>query len=180
MIAEIGAGRLRLVGADDVARRLLDVLNDLQQVLHDLLELSRNKLTALREADADALQRAAELEALCIERLVGVHDRRRAVLAELAQTLHWPGARSATLTQISGRLEEPLASALRARSEGLRAMALDMEKNNRLAAAVARGLHEHLRGVFADLARACETQQVYDSRGQAEAVRDRLWVDAIG
>jgi hypothetical protein len=159
---------------------LLDVLSTLHELLNQLLELARDKLDAMRHADALALHRCAAEECGVLERLLDQEHSRNAALARLAQTLHWNDPAPLRLADIAQRLPEPLSSRLRARTAGLRRTADELRQKNRLAAEVARHLHDHIRAVFEDLARVNQESVVYGPRGNHEQRTNQTWVDAVG
>lgn len=162
------------------ARALGEALSELQPALRRLIDLSRVKLEALRKADATALVRCAREEGELLQTVQLIERRRRAVLARLAQQLQWPSAVSAPLSHLAERLPEPISSVIRARITPLRDLASTLEKTNRLAASVARNLHQHLRALFAEVARANQETVVYGPLGQLETRTTRAWVDAVG
>lgn len=176
-VPDLGAARTTV---ELEARALADTLSELQPALRRLIELSERKLAALRRADAGALARCAQAEKELLDSLQLIERRRHAVLARLAQQLRWPPAAGATLSQIADRLPEPISSVIRVRIAPLRDLASHLEKTNRLAASVARGLHQHLRALFADVARASQETVVYGPHGQPEMRTTRAWVDAVG
>jgi hypothetical protein len=172
-----GAARAAL---DAEARALAETLSELQPALRRLIELSERKLAALRRADTEGLTRCAQEEKELLQSVQLLERRRHAVLARLAQQLRWPPAAGATLSHIADRLHEPISSVIRARIAPLRDLASTLEKTNRLAASVARNLHQHLRALFADVARANQETVVYGPLGQPEMRTTRAWVDAVG
>jgi len=165
---------------DEQVGDLLAVLSTLHQLLKRLLQLARAKLDAMRRADALALQRCAAEECGLLERVFAHEVRRNAALARLAQTLHWDDAPRARLSEIAQRLPEPFSSRLRARTAGLRRTANDLRQKNRLAADVARHLHDHIRAVFDDVARVNQESVVYGPSGKHEHRTNETWVDAVG
>ncbi len=172
-----GAGRAAL---EVEARALVEALSELQPALRRLIDLSRGKLDALRRADTAALMRCAREEGELLQGVELLERRRRAILARLAQQLQWPPAVSAPLSQLADRLPEPISSVIRARITPLRDLAVTLEKTNRLAASVARNLHQHMRALFAEVARASQETVVYGPLGQLETRTTRAWVDAVG
>jgi hypothetical protein len=64
--------------------------------------------------------------------------------------------------------------------QGLRGVAEELQKKNRLAAEVARKLQSHIRDVFAAIAQATQETVVYGRNGQYEQATARQWVDAVG
>lgn len=169
-------------GADlsSSCRALIDCLAVLHDVLKQFVEQSDRKLSALREADAEAMHRGAAREAELLEKVQEHRRARNAILARLAQGLQWPGVRSARLGKIAERIPEPFSSILRARTVALRELATTLEQKNKLAALVARNLQTHVRGMFADIASATLESVVYGPNGNHEQTRKQSWVDAVG
>jgi len=84
------------------------------------------------------------------------------------------------LSVVADRLCEPFCSQIRARIAGLQASATALYEKNRLASAVARNLHEHIRAVFEDVARGNRESVVYGPNGKHEQRDKQAWVDAVG
>ncbi|MBU0616148.1 MAG: flagellar protein FlgN [Planctomycetes bacterium] len=159
---------------------LLEALSALHEMLKQLLELARAKLVAMRAADAAALQRCAARECGVLERVFEQERRRDAVLARLAQSLHWDCAAPPRLSEIAGKLPEPFSSRLRAKTAGLRQTANELRRENGVAAEVARHLHKHIRAVVEDIARVNQESVVYGPSGKHEQRTNQTWVDAVG
>jgi hypothetical protein len=162
------------------ANELLEVLSLLHTMLQRLLELAGVKLSAMRTADAAALQRCAAQECDVLARLFEEEGRRDAVLARLAQSLPGEELRGARFSDIAERLPEPFGSRLRARTAGMRRTVEELRRRNRLAAEVARHLHDHIRAVFEDVARVNQESVVYGPSGKHEQRTKQSWVDAVG
>jgi hypothetical protein len=161
-------------------RELGQHLSDLQTALQQLSDLAADKLAALRRADTEALQACAAREEQLLREVFRSEPSRKAALARVAQTLLLADAARAQLNDIVARLPEPQASSWRARSVALRDIAAELQRKNRLAAGVARNLHSHIRGIFADVATAAQESVVYGPQGQHAAGCPRCWVDAVG
>jgi len=171
---------LRLTASGDELAELLTSLNDWLAQLRQLVALSQRKLAALRTADTPALEQLAGEEGERVRELLAAGTARAAVLARVAQSL--PGGPPARLTlgTLAERLDEPAASVLRAKSVALREAATELQRKNAVVAQVARNLQGHIRGVFAELAKATQESVVYGAGGQPEASGRRCWVDAVG
>jgi hypothetical protein len=173
--------------ADAESSRLAARLNDLlatlsssHELLKQLLELAGRKLAAMRSADTETLQQCAADESEVLRLMFENEQERDAVLARLAQSLHWRDSRAPSLTDITARAPEPFSSRLRAKTTGLRQIAAALKEKNRLAAAVARNLHKHIRAVFDDVARVNQESVVYGPNGRHEQRSKQSWVDAVG
>jgi flagellar biosynthesis/type III secretory pathway chaperone len=161
-------------------RDLTARLAELHAALTQLTELATDKLAALSRADAPGLQSCAAREEEILREVFRSEPRRKAALARVAHSLPGSAPAPLRLKDIAGRLPEPLASSLRARSTALQARAAELQRKNRLAGRVAQNLQAHIRGIFADVAAAAQESLVYGPQGQHETGRPRCWVDAVG
>ena len=174
----IAGGAHRLIAG--AARELGQQLASLHAALKSLAELATTKLAAMRRADTAELERCAAREEALLREVVCSEQGRRALLARVAQELQYPEPARASLTDLTERLPEPLASSFRARNAALRETALELQRKNRLAAGVAHNLQSHLRGVFAEVAGIAQQPVGYGPQGQQAVGRPRCWVDAVG
>ncbi|MFH1747505.1 MAG: flagellar export chaperone FlgN [Planctomycetota bacterium] len=163
-----------------LANQLNESMAGLQKLLRQLLDMAQEKLTAIRGADAQTLQRCTADEAALLEQILDGQEQRRAILARTAQCLRVSPASGRSLEQMADHLAEPHSSALRARNAALRQIALELQEKNKLVAQVAHNLQSHIRGVFAELARANQESIVYGPEGQHEQRNARSWLDAVG
>lgn len=155
-------------------------LADLHARLKELVALTDEKLSALKRADVAALDACAIREQVLVKDVLTREEQRNAILARVAQCLPSKPRPGAGLTEIADLLPEPAASALRARSVALRGLATELQRKNRIAADVARNLQTHIRGIFAEVAKAAQESVVYGSSGQHELSSVRRCVDAVG
>lgn len=164
----------------DAVDALLESLTGLHARLSRLGDLADLKLAALRDADALRLNDLASDEAAELEALAADDAAREAALARVAHGL--PGAVNSPrrLTEIAESFSEPLRSKILGKSEGLRAMANRLAEKNRLVADVARGLHNHVRGIFAEVAKVNQEAVVYGKDGREHQRTSKSWVDAVG
>lgn len=170
-------------GAADLPAQIETLLRSttaLHALLSRLSELATEKLAAMRTADAAALQACAVRECETLERLFAREQERDAVLARLAQSLHWQAPAPPRLSEIAEKIAEPFSSRLRAKIAGLRQTAEELQRKNRLAAEVARHLHKHLRAIFEEIAGVNPETVVYGPDGQQEPRATKTWVDAVG
>lgn len=165
---------------DAQAAELMAALDEAHDSLRRLLALAKEKLAAIRTADTVELKRVAERECEELQRLFERERRRDATVARLAQTLHCDSEQRPRVSELADRMHEPFSSRLRAKTEGLRATAGLLQQRNRVAAGVARSLHQHIREVFEDVARVNRETIGYRPDGQYERQRTDSWVDAIG
>lgn len=163
-----------------LARELAENLDALRDLLKQLLDLSGDKLAAIRGADHAALQRCAAREGGLLEEVRRVEQQRAAILARAAQHLLLPPSATQRVGALADHFPAPGATLLRAKNAALRQVAAQLQQKNSLVAAVAQNLQTHLRAIFADVARAAQETVVYGPKGQPEARNTRSWVDAVG
>lgn len=169
--------------AAQTLRELLESLARWQELLRQLEELADHKLSALRAADASALQSCARREAALLPALARAGREREALLARLAQGLRDASLSKARLGRIAERFPEPARSSIRARSMALREIASRLDRKNRIAAAVARKLQGHVRAVLAELTGTSHEPVAYGRGGEVQTpagAAARVWVDAVG
>lgn len=159
--------------------RLMELLGEWQSQLDRLVELAGDKLVAMRQADTAALETYARAEEQQLQLLLEAQRERAVILARVAQQRLRNGGTAARLTDIADALEEPHASALRARSVGLQRAAADLQEKNRLAVAVARNLNKHLQSFFSEIVSARRERVGYAKNGSEQHVNDGNWFDAL-
>lgn len=175
---------LRVRSDDGIGRapvdELLHYLGTLHASLKNLVTLANEKLAALRRADAAALVDCATREGVLVRDVLLGEQQRDALLARVAQRLPAEAGEVTTVSALAACLPEPVSSSLRARGAALRAVATELQRKNRVVAAVAQNLQAHIRGIFAELAKATQETLVYGAKGQPEASSTRCCVDAVG
>ncbi len=163
-------------GFDVLVRSLDELLGSLRR----LDELASTKLTAMRSADAKLLEQCAMDEGEVLRTVLAQGPNRGALLAAVAQRMLGAVGPPPTLQTLSNALPEPQASILRAKSRVLEGVTAELQRKNRLAGEVARRLHSHIRGIFADVAKASEPPVGYGPRGSGAPAGASCYVEAIG
>lgn len=166
--------------ATETLRELDGYLARLHAALRELLELAGEKLAALRKADGRALQHCALREELLVRDVLFGEQQREALLARVAQGLRLPGCPPGGLTEILEHVPEPWQSSWRARGVGLRQVATELQRKNRIVSQVAHNLHWHIRSLFASVAQVAQESVVYGANGTHETSVKQCWVDAVG
>lgn len=164
----------------DTCGTLLEELVSHQDALRGLLGMSERKLESLRRADTIALHTISQEETEAVDAIASLDARRNAVLARLAQLVPDTVPQRPRLSEIAAVVPEPFSSQILAKTLGLRDLAEKLQRKNRLAAAVARGLQDHIRAVFAEAASANCEAVAYGRNGKADERVNRNWVDAVG
>ncbi len=162
------------------ADRLDACLGQLHGHLKTLLACADEKVGALRSADSAALQSISEREAQQLHAVFHAEQERKAILARLAQAMPDAALEQATLKELIPLLPEPTASRIQARSQGLREISKRLQEKNGFVADVAQRLQQHIRDVFADVAKANQESIVYQQDGRHRIDETRNWIDAVG
>jgi flagellar biosynthesis/type III secretory pathway chaperone len=166
--------------AEPAARALLAALGTLHGLLKQLVEVAGQKLTALRRADSPGLNECTKRELALLQQVYQAEQERNATVARLAQALQCPELRAGPLRLLVARVAEPLHSHLQAKMAGLREVAAALRQKNEVAGRVAHDLQVHIRGIFAELAKAQQETVGYGPAGQQRATAARVMVDALG
>lgn len=182
-IIQLPSPTTRVDGHDDRVQAyddLFETLGSLHGRLARLGDLAESKLAAMRAADASRLHELAAEEAAELEALAAEDVRREAALARVAQGMPDRASARPRLAEVAETFSEPQRSKILGKSEGLRAMATRLAEKNALVADVARGLHNHVRGVFAEVAKVNQEAVVYGKDGREHQRTSKSWVDAVG
>lgn len=155
-------------------------LDELLASLRQLDALASEKLAALRQADSKRLEACAAEEGELLAAVLAQGPRRGALLADVAQRLLGDVRGAPTLAMLAERLPEPQASNLRAKSLLFEKVTGELQRKNRLAGQVARKLQEHVRGIFADVAKSAQTQVGYGKSGPSVLAGASCYVEAVG
>lgn len=165
----------------EIAQRdLVENLAALDDLLRKLVDLSREKLAAMRKADSKQMHALTKREERLLVEVHACQSAREAIATRLAQSLNRPALRVASVSRLSEELKEPVASVLRARAISLRTRSEELQRTNGIVAHVAHAMHGHISEVFGSIARFMQEAVVYGPRGRHEAQRTRTMVDAIG
>jgi hypothetical protein len=166
--------------ADDTFAALDAQLATFHNALKQLLDVSCDKLAAIRRADTQALRGCAIREEELLREVLFGEQQRGAVLARVAQHLHCDNLEQHALAEIAARAPEPWGSVLQAKTLALRKTAEELQRKNGVVRDVAQNLQSHIRSIFANVAKAAQETVVYGAQGQHEASETRSWVDAVG
>ena len=166
--------------AETASHVLLAALGTLHGLLKELVEVAGQKLTALRRADSPGLNDCTKRELTLLQQVYRAEQERSAAVARLAQALLCPELRTGPLRLLVARVTEPLHSQLQAKMVGLREVAAALRRKNEVAGRVAHDLQAHIRGIFAELAKAQQETVGYGPAGQQRATAARVMVDALG
>ena len=162
------------------AGRLLAVIDELYGHYQRMVKLADDKLSALRGADVAELNRCTAEEGRWLREMLTASDDSPAILARLAQSMRAFGPPGMRLTEIAAAVQEPHRSRIAAKTRGLQELAHALAEKNKLAAAVARGLHTHVRSVFAAVAQAGQESIGYARDGREKHTNQNAILDAVG
>ena len=167
-------------GLSHLLARLMAALGGWHRQLSDLVQITEQKLSAMRRADITAMHACMQEESTALQTIAAGEQERRAILAAVAQRLHLPADATPQLSKIAERLAEPESSHLRAKTLGLQELAERLKKRKSLAAVVARSLQSHVRAALAEVSGVNQSSIGYGPSGRAEQRITRSWVDAVG
>jgi hypothetical protein len=137
---------------DLLARDLVRLLGDLTGLHGEMAMHMRDKLAAVRRADAARIQSITARENLLAEKAAEREGLRRAITARLLKSLGRPatdaGGRPVTLSRLAEMLEEPRRSQLLVAASGLREKVLEINGMHRTVSLVTSEMLNHLGEVL--------------------------------
>jgi len=166
-------------------KRLRDLVRlfDTLRLLHEeLFRVTDSKIDAMRHADTGAIQAAGENEQLIVTRLKEREGLRKQLMEAIGQDLGIAknAARLLTVSQLATRLPEPERGLVVSAASRLQAAMTKSSQANRVAAAVAREVVQHMKWVFAAVRPAETALHGYTGRGQTIANTDASLFEIVG
>ncbi len=152
-------------------RELATLLSEMTLLHESLLHATRSKLGAMRTATTQAVQQQAAVERDLARRIAEREGLRRALMDRIgaALSIEPARARQLTLSQLAQRVEEPQRSRLQVLGEGLRRVASEIARINRVCALVGQEMLAHFRAVHAAITEGLVPREVYARPGAAVA-----------
>lgn len=149
---------------------LVGVLEQLVALLGSLHESVREKLDAMRRADADQMAAASTREGELSGRVAKLYRHRHAIVSELCRLVDFPPVRNPsdiTLRALSERLEPAVRQRLMKLAATLRDKMLAVAEANRVVEMVSRAMSDYFKELFSIIARDDESPATYSSCGRS-------------
>ncbi len=168
--------------ADNLARELARLLNDLSHLHDDLAGLMRTKLDAIRRADSDAIQSITSQEMVLTNRLSEREGLRRDLVRNILRELgEGPRTgRSIRMTELAERFAEPRRSQILVAATGLRARLEEIDRIRATTAMITEVMLKHMDQVFAVMTSGGATTGVYSRAGGRETSGRPNVFEAVG
>lgn len=156
-------------GLEQRLDQLVTVLGELRRLYDELAVVVRNKLTAMRKAETDAIRSACSREEFLTQKIAEQDGLRKQILDLIGELLILGDrkGRTLTITELNGYISEPYRSRLVGLAAALRSRLEETAEMNRVAAIVSHEMVKHFHQVYEVMARANESAGLYSRTGQA-------------
>jgi hypothetical protein len=178
------------VKVDMLARDLVRLLQDLLGLHTELAGHLREKLEAVRRADANRIQTIAARQAALVARGAEREGLRRQLTRKLVEALGQSGIKSeepegaeasrVKLTTLAEHLPEPRRSQLLGVAAGLRSVLEEIERLRAVDRRVTEEMLRHLGEVFAVITGGKIVSDTYSRQGHREGVKGANVFEAVG
>ncbi len=166
--------------ADILARDLVRMLGQLCELYYELASRMRERLEAVRQADADRIQAAAAVEQELVGRLREREGLGRQLARRLAEATGHAAPRDATTSELAGRLPEPRRSQLLLAAAGLRDRVREVERLQAVLGLVTREMMVHLGQVLEVMRSGGRSSESYSRTGASQRVGTAGVFEAVG
>ena len=168
--------------ADNLARELVRLLNDLSHLHDDLAGLMRTKLDAIRRADSDAIQSITSQEAVLANRLSEREGLRRDLVRNILRELGEDSrtGRSIRMTELAERFAEPRRSQILVAATGLRARLEEIDRIRVTTAMITEVMLKHMDQILSVMTSGGATTGVYSRAGGRETSGRSNVFEAVG
>jgi hypothetical protein len=158
------------VQVDLLARDLVRLLADLVSMHAELADHAREKLEAIRCADADRIQSILAREMLLADRIAEREGLRRQIVRKLAEGLGLRVGRDAglRLTELAEHFTEPRRSQLLVAAAGLRDKLVELQRLHHTHSLVTQEMLKHLGEVLKVMRGGGAGLESYTSHGRRE------------
>jgi len=163
-------------------RDLVTLLSTLESLYEELGAVVRRKIEAMKRNELQIMRDLNEREHALAGKIRERDGLRRQLMDAVGAQAGWPNgaARDIPLAQLSARLPEPHASALRSARARLAEAAARLANANRTAAEFARAIIEHLTWVFRAAGPAGAAPVTYSAGGSRTRRGETMIVDTVG
>lgn len=161
---------------------MVKVLSELKRLHDELAVVVREKLSAMRKADTDAMRSAVAREEFLAQRIHEQDGLRKQIVQLIGEQTGIPAAqaRAMTVSEFAGRVAEPSRSQLLVLAAALREKVKETAEANRVAAIVSQEMLKHFRRIYQVMARANVVPGVYSWTGRTELRPGSTVFEAVG
>jgi len=170
------------VKADNLAKELVRLLNDMAGIHEELTVLMRSKLEAIRRADGDAIQSVTVRETALANRLAEREGLRRDlvrnILRELGMSSRKP--QNIRMTELAECFAEPRRSRILVATTGLRARLEQIERLSATTRMITTEMLRHMEEIIGVMTSGGPTTGVYSRAGSRETSGRASVFEAVG
>jgi len=158
----------------DAGRRMEKLLADLlteHRTLHQLVQAHRE---AIRACDAAAIKSCVEQHAAVLNRISGMEEERRRLVAELTPRQDGPRRTAPTFTQLAEQLSDPWRSRAIELAKQLRELVERIAKDQRAVRVASASLLTHMDGLVRQMVQSLSHAGTYSPRGAVEPGKQQV------
>jgi len=165
----------------DSISSLLESLNGLMTLHHELTQVVHEKVRRMRRADVDALRQSAAEEQTLVARIAEAEGVRRQLMEKAGRSLGMSAARARAMTvrQLAERLPEPIRGKLFAMAQSLQRTMSELTRANRIAGMASGRVLQHLGNVLT-APEGNARGETYASENSGSACEKRRLFEAVG
>ena len=163
-------------------KELTVLLADMSGLHQELLGTVRRKLEAIRGADTEAMQQAGGQEGELARRIKDAEGLRRLLMDRLGAELGLSPAqaRKLTVSELAGRVAEPVRSRLTVLGAEIRKSATEIARVNRINALISHEMLKHFRTVYDTVTQGTVTRDFYGRTGRPRRGAPVALIDTTG
>jgi len=168
--------------ADNLARELVRLLNDMSRLHEELAGLMRGKLEAIRRADSDTIQSITTGELVLANRLAEREGLRRDLVRNILRELGIGARKPQTLrmTELAECFAEPTRSRILVAATGLRVSLEEIERLSATTKMITGEMLRHMGEIIEVMTSGGSTTGVYSRAGSREASGRANVFEAVG
>jgi hypothetical protein len=168
--------------ADNWARELIRMLNEMSRQHEELAVLMRSKLEAIRRADSDAIQSITTQEVMLVNRVAEREGLRRDLVRNALRDLGQDPQkyRSVRITELAEYYAEPRRSQILVAATGLRVKLEDIDRIRVTTTEITEEMLRHMDEIIAVMTSGGPTTGVYSRAGSRELSGRASVFEAVG
>ena len=170
------------VRAENLARELVRLLNDMAALHGELIVLMRGKLEAIRRADSDAIQSVTVRETALASRLAEREGLRRDLVRNVLRELGMNSRKPQTIrmTELAECFAEPRRSQMLVATTGLRVRLEEIERLSVTTRMITTEMLRHMEEIIGVMTSGGPATGVYSRAGSREISGRASVFEAVG
>lgn len=170
------------VKADNLAKELVRLLNEMARLHEQLGALMQTKLEAIRGADSDAIESITARELMLANRVAEREGIRRDLVSNILRQMGDDGQkqRSLRISELAERFAEPRRSQILVAAAGLRARLDQIDRIRVTTTMITQEMLRHMNEIISVMTSGGRTTGVYSRAGNRETSGVANVFEAVG